>query len=629
MIKRASVMFLMAIAIGEVVASNVIKVVPQGAASISVTDGIIRVVENLDEKDKYYLVSLKVERIAGAGQAQVRTREAGLNIGGNVSVVEKDVDTQGFGDYLLETPTDVEVVAEFRERTSISAYIVTLDWQVRNYNGLSQKATVEDVSGLDTSDYKLNYKESEWVNASEYTVEVYGIGKYNGMVSKKFTISKVPAAILTKPEVKADLVCTGDSIELVTRGVGSGGVMVYSTDKTCYSTLIPKGLEAKEYIIYYKVVGDINHTDTNVDSLSVMISDSGQPNKEDEQTDIHKQTVEENVTNDDGEIVKIKTSVTFEVISDTDEKKEVTLSEVTPVQDASGESNSVVAIPAEVTIGGETYAVTEIADDAFAGKTEVTDIYLPETEEPITIGENALKIDDTNIATIHTSLSLLDDYALNVQLKQNFEAGKVTATVTAPNKYWTFSSGVDVVVPEGVSVYTCLLNEEGTEVEITGIAEDQLLVDGKWVIKANNGVLVASTDGSDGNAYEIVAHPGGQTSGSTPATTDAKSYGDNLLEPVIVSKNYAADDYYVMYENEFHAIEDNSSKVPACKAVLKKPAGVSATRTLGIGGDGTTGISRIETEDSDTEWYNLNGQRINRPTTKGLFIKNGQKVIIK
>ena len=257
----------------------------------------------------------------------------------------------------------------------------------------------------------------------------------------------------------------------------------------------------------------------------------------------------------------------------------------------------------------------------------MTDIYLPMADMPVTLRENALKIDENHIATIHTPLALLDDYAVNSQLMQNLEVGKLKATVTAPNRYWTFSCGVPVEVPEGVKVYTCQISEDGTEVNITEIPNVKLIVGDRKVIEANNGVLVASMDGSRGNTYDIVAIKIGTI--TEVSTTDAKSYGDNLLEPVIVSKNYAADDYYVMYENEFHAIEANSSKVPACKAVLKKPAGVSATRTLGIGGDGTTGISRIEAEDNDTEWYNLNGQRINRPTTKGLFIKNGQKVIIK
>ena len=306
-----------------------------------------------------------------------------------------------------------------------------------------------------------------------------------------------------------------------------------------------------------------------------------------------------------------------------EENKEVILTDIDVEP-----GTTAVTIP--TTIGD--YTVVAIAANTLAGMTDVTDINLPETEEPLGLGTNALRIDDTHVATVHTPLALLDDYALNTQLQQNFEAGKVTAVVTAPNKYWTFSCGVDVLLPDGVGVYTCQLNSTKTAIEITQIDDLQLMVDGKKVIKANNGVLVACIDGTGGNAYDIVANPGGQESGTVPATTDAKSYGlDNQLEPVIKSANYAAGNYYVLVGNEFHPIIDNSSEVPACKAVLKLPTMVAASRGLIIVGnnDGTTGISGVSMEAVNSDWFDLNGHRIERPTTKGVFINNGKIVIIK
>ena len=206
----------------------------------------------------------------------------------------------------------------------------------------------------------------------------------------------------------------------------------------------------------------------------------------------------------------------------------------------------------------------------------ITELVLPETEKPLIIGTNAFKVDDLpaddpnhRVVTIVTSLPLLADYALNKNIQENFEAGKVKATVTAPNHYWTFSCGVDVLVPHGLSVYTCEM-DNSEKVNKTLITDTDLLVNGKCIIKANNGVLVACADGT--NVYDVVASSGNQVSGSTPVTYDAKSYGpNNLLEPVIVSKNYNANDYLVLKDNEFHPILDNASMVPACKAVLRKP----------------------------------------------------------
>jgi hypothetical protein len=86
----------------------------------------------------------------------------------------------------------------------------------------------------------------------------------------------------------------------------------------------------------------------------------------------------------------------------------------------------------------------------------------------------------------------------------------------------------------------------------------------------------------------------------------------------------------VLKDNEFNPILANDSKVPACKAVLKKPTGVSGSRTIGIDeDDDATRIWGVSVADEDAVWYTVRGQRIDKPTKKGLYIKNGKKVIIK
>lgn len=49
----------------------------------------------------------------------------------------------------------------------------------------------------------------------------------------------------------------------------------------------------------------------------------------------------------------------------------------------------------------------------------------------------------------------------------------------------------------------------------------------------------------------------------------------------------------------------------------------------GLGDDDATGISRVDSEIDNDVWYNLKGQRIDTPTRKGLYIKNGKKVVVK
>jgi hypothetical protein len=235
--------------------------------------------------------------------------------------------------------------------------------------------------------------------------------------------------------------------------------------------------------------------------------------------------------------------------------------------------NISVTVPSEVVSGNVVYRVTEIKADAFktpeGSNAKVTKVILPETESALVIAEGAMK-PDGRLVDIETSLALLDDYALMKTLKENFEALKISAHVTAPNKYWSFSSGVDCVLPDGVTAYIAEWNGMPRIIALEG--DQLLLADGRRGIKANNGVLIA---GTKGNVYEIVASSGNQQSGSTPVTTDAKSFEGNCLVPTIVATNYDAEKYLVLKDNTFHTIKSNSSKVKPCKAVFSlEKAGV-------------------------------------------------------
>ena len=68
------------------------------------------------------------------------------------------------------------------------------------------------------------------------------------------------------------------------------------------------------------------------------------------------------------------------------------------------------------------------------------------------------------------------------------------------------------------------------------------------------------------------------------------------------------------------------------REITEQVAEVICLEVSGIGDlddSDVTGISRIAVEDGNDTWYNLSGQRISTPTKKGLYIKNGKKVIVK
>ena len=224
----------------------------------------------------------------------------------------------------------------------------------------------------------------------------------------------------------------------------------------------------------------------------------------------------------------------------------------------------VVEVAASTQVGNNVFEVREIKADAFKtndDNVKVTKVILPDTgEEPLTVEAGAMKPNGKPI-DVQTPLALLDDYALMNTMKENYEANKVTAKATAPERFWTFSSGVDVVVPEGVTVYRAF-NDNGN-IRILPIDE----ANQSKIIKANNGVLLSCDDMTGGKIYEFVANPSGPKSGTKPATTDACSYEGNSMVPTIVGTNYPVGRFYILKDNEFHTMSANG-KVPACKAVF-------------------------------------------------------------
>ena len=66
------------------------------------------------------------------------------------------------------------------------------------------------------------------------------------------------------------LIANGTEQVLIQAGTANGGTMVYSLSANGpFSATLPKATNAGTYTVYYKVLGDANHNDTQVKSLSI------------------------------------------------------------------------------------------------------------------------------------------------------------------------------------------------------------------------------------------------------------------------------------------------------------------------------------------------------------------------
>ena len=118
----------------------------------------------------------------------------------------------------------------------------------------------------------------------------------------------------------------------------------------------------------------------------------------------------------------------------------------------------------------------------------------------------------------------------------------------------------------------------------------------------------------------------------TPATTTATLEG-NQLQGTTATIDGSAGNIYVLNKGTngvgFYKLSSTGT-IGANKAYLTYSSGGGAPSFLNFVEDNVTGIEmpKAETTDSDAEVYDLQGRRVANPT-KGLYIVNGKKVVIK
>ena len=504
----------------------------------------------------------------------------------------------GKGNFKGEVTTQWSIVA-----ANAQLFDLTLGTTEYTYDGNAKTPTVTVKDGeatlVEGTDYTLTYTAN--TNAGTATVTATGKGNYTGTQTATFTI--IPATLtsvtLAQTEFQFNLFDPVEQTAAISE-VKAGSLTVPAAQYD-----VEGNTKTKPGLYTVTVTGKTNFQGTV--TADFVIKDQMVPG-EGEKT--------ESGEGISGIIMKVS------VVN----RPQQTLSIDEITMSTSSSEEITIDIPA--TVNG--WSVVTIAPDAMANLDNVSDINMPDTEKAIMIGANAFP----GLATIHTTLALLDDYALMAGLKPNYEATKVLTTVTPKNKYWTLGTGCDVIIPDGIDVYTVQVKNTA-EVATEIVPEDQLKYGNERIIKANNGVLLL---GTAGQIYDLVAYSGRIASGMPVATSDNKDYGSkNCLEPVIEKKHYDSGHYFVLQNNEFHAIlaEGDDVKVPAGKAVLHlgdEQAGAKAMVLQIAEGDATGVKEVIEVKEvkevNDDRFYDLSGRHVAKPT-KGIYVKNGRKVVIK
>ena len=154
---------------------------------------------------------------------------------------------------------------------------VTLNWgaSIFTYDGKSHvpAVTLGNVKNGDTVNVTVTGQQTNAGTNYTATAESLDNGNYKLPEAKtrSFTINKAASDVTTPPAANT-LTYTGSAQALVTAGTATGGTMQYSLDGTNYSTDIPTGIDTGSYTVYYKVLGDENHNNTESASVTVAIA---------------------------------------------------------------------------------------------------------------------------------------------------------------------------------------------------------------------------------------------------------------------------------------------------------------------------------------------------------------------
>lgn len=184
-----------------------------------------------------------------------------------------------------------------------------------------------------------------------------------------------------------------------------------------------------------------------------------------------------------------------------------------------------------------------------------------------------------------------------------FEIANPLSMSFAAGQLWgTWYGAYNYQVPTGMIAY-----------KVSSVSGSTVTVDAIDYVPANTGVLINRTATEAANVSSNIYN--GVTAGNTS---------------LLVSGNPTPYTDYILFNDQF--VLSSVSTIGDHRCYLPGSGVVAGTRGLNIvvGGDDTTDIEQKVIDIIETgEWYDMQGRRIVRPHKKGIYIRDGKKVVIK
>lgn len=280
--------------------------------------------------------------------------------------------------------------------------------------------------------------------------------------------------------------------------------------------------------------------------------------------------------------------------------------------DFGGESDPWASVRAQVTSVVIEKGVTSLGANIFAGCTSLTSIRIDNANQVLKMGEGAIPANEGLVITVPAML--LNEYWITDgwgSLKVVGDGAEQMKGIefSASNQYDTFSAGEKAMIVPSVLKAYAITGLNGTKLELTEVS----------VVTPGMAVLVFNErDLQDTDFYTTV--------------TDAEpSRTANLLKVATEETPVKLGEVFLLYNDVFYYSQ--AGNIPAGGIYL---SATSEMRTRGSyslhDNSGTTAIGSIYINkvEGHSAWYTLDGRQLpTAPTSKGIYIKDGKKVVIK
>ena len=221
----------------------------------------------------------------------------------------------------------------------------------------------------------------------------------------------------------------------------------------------------------------------------------------------------------------------------------------------------------------------------------------------------------------------------SIELSNNGATSRITdIEIVTSNvvKYYISTPATNLVIPVAkeyisyCSPYALdFTNVDGLEaLVVTKINDTSVSTEAVTTVPARVGVILHKDPECEATSFNVPV--------AATATAPAGNKLVGVLEATAIGGNNTDYTDYVLKGGKF--MKASAGTLPAGKAYLhvEAPANAAPALTIGFGDEGTTGIRSIDNGQLtiDNVYYDLSGRRVAEPT-KGVYIVNGKKVVIK